>query len=59
MYGAVIRAAQRWNRIKITEFEQCQLDAVRQEFHADFAARFAPAAGRNVAESPTRFPAKT
>ena len=54
MYGALIRAAQRWNRIKITEFEQRQLNAIRQELDADFAARFA----QTVTPSPTRFSSK-
>ncbi|NIQ95109.1 MAG: hypothetical protein GWN87_13550, partial [Desulfuromonadales bacterium] len=31
MFGAMIRAAERWRTIRITEFERRQMDAVRQE----------------------------
>jgi hypothetical protein len=46
MYAALIRAAERWRGIRITEFEQRQLRAIREEIDRDFAARNAPAAGR-------------
>jgi transposase-like protein len=44
MYAALIRAAERWRGIRITEFEQRQLRAIREEIDKDFAARNAPAA---------------
>jgi hypothetical protein len=44
MYAALNRAAERWRGIRITEFEQRQLRAIREEIHKDFAARNAPAA---------------
>ena len=44
MYAALIRAAERWRGIRITEFEQRQLRAIREETDKDFAARNAPAA---------------
>jgi putative transposase len=44
MYAALIRAAERWRGIRITEFEQRQLGAIRDEIDKDFAARNAPAA---------------
>jgi putative transposase len=44
MYAALIRAAERWRGIRITEFEQRQLRALRDEIDKDFAARNAPAA---------------
>ena len=44
MYAALIRAAERWRGIRITEFEQRQLRAIREEIDRDFAARNAPAA---------------
>src|SRR5947207_11606250 len=43
-YAALIRAAERWRGIRITEFEQRQLRAIREEIDKDFAARNAPAA---------------
>jgi transposase-like protein len=43
MYAALIRAAERWRGIRITEFEQRQLRAIREEIGKEFAARNAPA----------------
>jgi putative transposase len=50
MYAALIRAAERWRGIRITEFEQRQLKAIRDEIDNDFAARNAPA----TTTAPTR-----
>jgi len=50
MYAALIRAAERWRGIRITEFEQRQLKAIRDEIDKDFTARNAPAI---VATAPT------
>jgi putative transposase len=44
MYAALIRAAERWRGIRISEFEQRQLRAIREETDKDFAARNAPEA---------------
>ena len=44
MYAALIRAADRWRGIHLTEFEQRQLKAIREDIDKDFAARNAPAA---------------
>jgi putative transposase len=44
MYAALIRAAERWRWIRITEFERRQLRAIQEEIDKDFAARNAPAA---------------
>jgi transposase-like protein len=54
MYAALIRAAERWRGIRVTEFEQRQLKAIRDELNADFAARTSPLAGTTVTASPTR-----
>jgi putative transposase len=44
MYAALIRAAEHWRGLRISEFEQRQLRAIREEIDNDFAARNAPAA---------------
>jgi transposase-like protein len=44
IYATLIRAAERWRGIRISEFEQRQLRAIREELDKDFAARNAPAA---------------
>jgi putative transposase len=44
MYAALIRAAERWRGIRISEFEQRQLRAIREQIDKEFAARNAPAA---------------
>ncbi len=43
MYAALIRAAERWRGIRISEFENRQLKAIREEIDKDFAACNAPA----------------
>ena len=54
VYAALIRAAERWRGIKITEFERRQLKSIRDEIDSDFAARTAPATAATVTASPTR-----
>jgi hypothetical protein len=53
VYAALIRAAERWRGIRITEFEQRQLTAIRGEIDKDFTARNAPPAGVTVTKAPT------
>ena len=36
MFGALIRAAERWRSVKVTEFERRQLTAVRQELDQEY-----------------------
>ena len=55
MFAALIRAAERWRGIRITEFDQRQLKAIRDELNTDFATRTAPA---TVTASPTRLSSK-
>jgi len=58
MYAALIRAAERWRGIRITEFERRQLKAIRNEIDRDFDARTAPATTATVTASPTRLSSK-
>ena len=58
MYAALIRAAERWRGIKITEFEQRQLKAIREEIDRDFTARNAPISSTTVTAAPTRLSSK-
>ncbi len=53
VYAVLIRAAEHWRGIHITEFEQRQLTAIRDEIDKDFAARNAPAAGATITNAPT------
>jgi putative transposase len=53
VYAALIRATERWRGIRITEFEQRQLKAIRDEIDRDFTARNAPATGATVTAAPT------
>jgi putative transposase len=39
MFGAMIRAAERWRAIKITDFERRQMAAVRQEIDQEYEAQ--------------------
>ena len=51
MFGAMIRAAERWRAIKLTDFERRQMAAVRQELDQEYEAAIAtppPASARNT-----------
>ena len=58
MYAALIRAAERWRGIRITEFELRQLRAIRDEIDKDFTARTAPLTSATVTAAPTRLSSK-
>jgi putative transposase len=38
MFGALIRAAERWRSVKVTEFERRQLAAVQKELDEEYEA---------------------
>jgi len=54
MFGAMIRAAERWRAVKITDFERRQINAVRkeldQEYEAAIATQLPPSARKNPAD---------
>jgi transposase-like protein len=54
IYAALIRAAERWRGIKMTEFELRQLRAIRSELDREFTARNALLASANLTASLTR-----
>ncbi len=58
MYAALIRAAERWRGLKMTEFERRQLKATRDDLDRAHAERTAPAVSRTVTASPTRLSSK-
>jgi transposase-like protein len=58
MYAALIRAAERWRGIRITEFEQRQLKAIRDELDRDHAERIAPAIRLNITAPQSRLSSK-
>ena len=39
MFGALIRAAERWCSIKVTDFEHRQITAVRKELDQEYEAQ--------------------
>jgi len=39
MFGAMIRAAERWRAIKVTDFEQRQMAAIKQELNQQYEAQ--------------------
>ncbi len=59
MYAALIRAAERWRGLKMTDFERRQLKAIRDELDRDFAARTATIAKPKVTAPPTRLSSKS
>src|SRR6184192_2336199 len=54
MYAALIRAAERWRGIKISEFEHRQLKAIRGELDAQFTTRNTPVTSAAITTAPTR-----
>lgn len=58
MYAALIRAAERWRGLRITEFERRQLQALRAELDRAHAEQIAPIVGATVTASPTRLSSK-
>ena len=58
MYAALIRAAERWRGIRMTEFEQRQLKAIRDQLDRDHAERTAPAVRSNVTAPQSRLSSK-
>ena len=44
MFGALIRAADRWRGLRFTEFETRQLAAVRKDLDDEYAASLKPEA---------------
>lgn len=39
MFGAMIRAAERWQAIRVTELERRQMQAVRKELDLEYETR--------------------
>jgi transposase-like protein len=58
MYAALIRAAERWHGLKITEFEGRQLKAIRDELNDSFEARTAPATSNTAVAPRSRLSSK-
>ena len=44
MFGALVRAADRWRGLRFTEFETRQLAAVRKDLDDEYAASLKPKA---------------
>jgi hypothetical protein len=42
MFGALIRAAERWRGLRFTEFELRQIAAIRQDLDAEYEATLTP-----------------
>ena len=59
MYAALIRAAERWRGLRMTEFERRQLIAIRNELDRAHAERTAPAVNANITAPPTRLSSKS
>ena len=59
MYAALIRAAERWRGLRMTEFERRQLTAIRNELDRAHAERTAPVVSANVTATSTRLSSKS
>jgi transposase-like protein len=58
MYAALIRAAERWRGLRMSEFEQRQLTAIRDQLDHAHAERTSPVVNANVTAAPTRLSSK-
>ena len=58
MFAALIRGAERWHGIRMTEFELRQLQAIREELDRAHTERTAPAVSTNVTASQSRLSSK-
>jgi putative transposase len=57
MYGAMIRAAERWRGLPVTDFERRQLEAVRTDLDAEYQASIhRPTAASQPKVSSTQWP---
>ena len=59
MYAALIRAAERWHGLKMTDFEKRQLAALRAELDREFTTRIAPVVRAKVTATPTQLSSKS
>ena len=59
MYAALIRAAERWHGLKMTDFEKRQLAALRAELDHEFTTRTAPVVRAKVTATPTQLSSKS
>jgi putative transposase len=58
IYAAVIRAVDRWRGLTVSEFEQRQLKAIREELDRAHTERTAPAVKPTSSASPIRLSSK-
>ncbi|MCC7017450.1 MAG: IS256 family transposase [Rhodospirillales bacterium] len=58
MYAALIRCAERWRAIRMTEFERRQLKAIKEEIDRDVAERTKPLASATVTAPQSRLSSK-
>ena len=55
MFGAMIRAADRWRALRFTDFERRQIAAVRQDLDQEYQAQIDNLAAPSAPKSPARF----
>jgi len=58
MYAALIRAAETWRGIAMTEFDRHQLTVIKKDLDRDFAARTAPVEKQTVTAPQSRLSSK-
>lgn len=58
MFGAMIRAAERWRAIRITDFERRQMAAVRRDLDNEYEARNAVAKPTSAENHPAKLSSK-
>jgi transposase-like protein len=58
MFGAMIRAAERWRAIKVTDFERQQMAALREELDQEYEARNGRGKTASADAAPQKIPSR-
>jgi hypothetical protein len=58
VYAALIRASERWRGVRVTEFEQRQLNAIRNELDRAHGERTAPVVSPGATTTPNHLSSK-
>jgi len=53
MFGAMIRASERWRRIRVTDFERRQMQTVREQLNADYETETGLGKARSSEDAPS------
>jgi transposase-like protein len=59
MFGAMIRASERWRRIRLTDFERRQMQTVREQLNADYETETGLGKARSDEDDPSEISSRS